>query len=358
MPNSPQEFKHTDDVRRYLDRIYDEGHRRYTCRAINADEFQSWQQPAREALRELIGLPVIASTIDPDVSPKLIWESAEEDLEGYTRRKGRLMTEPDVGVPFWRLKPKGGGPFPLCLTPHGHESHGIDSYVGIFHNEKERRRFEEENGDVAVQAVRKGFLVIAPATRGLGCFGLPDLWGRFGNRDCRSHMLHCLVAGRTAIGERVWDMGRFIDFAVRDPEVNEEEILMMGNSGGGMVTLYSAACDDRIGTAIPSCAFSMFVRSEGYLSHCDCNTVPGILKFGEFFDIAGLIAPRNLLVVNGRYDQLHRPVDVDRALAGLRRIFNAAGAGDRFQSAYGEGGHRFYSDLMWPFVTLAKRKGM
>ena len=44
---------------------------------------------------------------------------------------------------------------------------------------------------------------------------------------------HGLLAGRTPIGERVWDMSRLIDWALANLEVNPDKIAMTGNSGGG-----------------------------------------------------------------------------------------------------------------------------
>jgi dienelactone hydrolase len=282
---------------------------------------------------------------------------APEDLGDYTRQRGRLQTEPDVWIPFWLLTPKGRGPFPLALTPHGHDARGYDTSAGIAQDESARVRLAAEDRDVAVQAVQRGYLAIAPATRGIGCPGAPDIHARHGKQDCRGQLAHCLLVGRTGMGERVWDMERFTDWALANCGVHECHLLMLGNSGGGMVTTYAAACDTRIRIAIPSCSFGPYVKPTGQLTHCDCNMIPGILHFGEFHDVAGLIAPRDLLMVHGRLDPLHDPADVDRAVAEVRRIYRAAGAEAHFRHAYGEDGHRFYKDFMWPFVGRARREG-
>jgi hypothetical protein len=105
--------------------------------------------------------------------------------------------------------------------------------------------------------------------------------------------------------------------------------------------------------AVPSCSFCTLVGRDGAVHHCDCNTVPGILRWGEFHDVAGLIAPRPLLIVNGRQDSLFPLAEVDRAVEGVRKIYATANAPERFAHRYGEGGHRFYADLMWPFIQRA-----
>ena len=341
----------TGDTLAYLTRIYGDGKRLHACRADSPDGMREWQERARPALHELIGLGAIRDDAG-DHQAKVELGDAE-DLGDYTRRMGHLEPEPNMSVPFWFLAPKGTGPFPLAIFPHGHEHNGFNTYAGISHSEEHRKWVEEEDRDVAVQAVRNGFVAVAPTTRGFEPAAVPDLNARHGDRHCRSQMIHCLLAGRTAIGERVWDLMRLIDWATGLPNIDGGRILVSGNSGGGVVTTYASACDTRVGVAIPSCSFCTFVGRNGLVHHCDCNVVPGILGFGEFHDVAGLIAPRSLLIVNGRHDTLFPLSEVDRAATGVRAVYAAAGVPERFEHRYGEGGHRFYKDLMWPFIRSA-----
>jgi len=276
-----------------------------------------------------------------------------EDMGGYTRRQGHIETEPSVRLPFWLLRPEGEGPFPLAVFPHGHDRIGPDTHVGKAHSDAHREMIAADDRDVAVQAVRRGFLAIAPATRGMAEGGVPDLHGRHGNRDCRAQVVHCLLAGRTAMGERVWDMMRIIDWASARLDVDGGRVLVMGNSGGGMVTLYTAACDTRVTVGVASCSYCQLASPGGYIFHCDCNLIPGLLEFGDLSDVAGLAAPRWLLAVNGREDPLFDPEDIGRAATAASAIFEAAGAAGRFEHRWGHAGHRYYSDLMWPFIEAA-----
>lgn len=38
---------------------------------------------------------------------------------------------------------------------------------------------------------------------------------------------------------------------------------------------------------------------------------------------------------------------------GVKAIYEAGGAADRFDHRWGNDGHRFYKDLMWPFIRKA-----
>ena len=354
MPVDAQERDFNDypeNVVEYLGRIYAEEHRQYAFRDDYPGGIDKWRADAGGELQRLLGLDKIASSIGNHRPTVKLDET--QDLGDYTRRKGTIETEPDVRIPFWLLEPKGSGPWPLAVLPHGHDPVGHDTYAGVYSSDELREKALSQDRDVAVQAVKRGFVAVAPATRGLSTDGVPDLYERHGNRACRSQLMHCLLAGRTAMGERVWDMQRLLDWATKLPRVNHRHVLMMGNSGGGMVTIYAAACDQRITIAVPSCSFAPITSPGGYIFHCDCNMVPGIMKFGDLPDVAGLISPRHLLAVNGHGDSLHSDSAINRAAGRVRRVYIAAGCPRRFEHRWGNDGHRFYKDLMWPFILDA-----
>jgi dienelactone hydrolase len=351
-PGQEKDFNaYSENVSKYLKRIYDKRQQPMAYREDYAGGFRKWQQDASEALRQKIGLQKIAASVG-DHKPVVKLDDAE-DLGQYWRQKGVIETEPDVKIPFWLLKPKGDGPWPLGVFPHGHDRVGHNTTAGVYTDDDHKRKSLAEDRDVAVQAVKLGFLAIAPSVRGLSTDGVPDLHDRHGKRACRSQAIHCLLAGRTATGERVWDMQRILDWAIKLHDVDSRRVLMMGNSGGGMVTLFTAACDERIGLAVPSCSFAPTISDSGYIFHCDCNMVPGLIELGGLTGVAGLIAPRHLLAVNGRTDSLFNEPVIERAVRETKMIYKAAGHAERFNHRWGAAGHRFYADLMWPFVADA-----
>ena len=155
-----------------------------------------------------------------------------------------------------------------------------------------------------MQAVEQGYLVIAPTTRAFGETRSPADKNKDAVSSCRLQLMHDLLLGRTPIGDRVWDMSRLIDWAIEHQGVDPARVAITGNSGGGTVSLFAAACDTRISVAVPGCYFNTFAGSIGSIIHCDCNYVPGILRLGEMHDIAGLVAPRPFLAVAGRDDPI------------------------------------------------------
>jgi dienelactone hydrolase len=332
----------------FLERLCDAKAQRLAFHEDYPGGFKEWQSNARTALHSMLGMDRIAAAAG-EHRPK-IELGRREDCGDYTRQSGVIETEPGVRIPFWVLRPKRGEPWPLGVFPHGHDSRGHDTTAGVFADADHEQKSLAEDRDVAVQAAKRGFLSIAPAIRGVSAHVIPDLNGRHGERDCRSQVMHCLLVGRTAMGERVWDMERILDWALTLPEVDGRRVLMMGNSGGGMVTMFTSACDRRVSVAVPSCSFAPSVSSSGYVFHCDCNIVPGLLDLGGLPGVVGLIAPRPVLAVNGRKDTLLWVAEVERAAVQTRAIYSAAGAPEALQHRWGEAGHRFYKDLMWPFV--------
>jgi hypothetical protein len=84
--------------------------------------------------------------------------------------------------------------------------------------------------------------------------------------------------------------------------------------------------------------------------HCECNYIPGLLKYAEMPDIASLIAPRPLLVVSGTQDDLF-PVDqVEAGYRQLQQLYRLLGVPERLDKDIYEGGHRFSANKIFGFL--------
>ncbi len=135
-------------------------------------------------------------------------------------------------------------------------------------------------------------------------------------------------------------------FDVADPE----KIMLMGISGGGTATYYTAAIDERISLAVAIGAVCTYDSSISAIRHCVCNFVPGIVNYFGMGDIGGLIAPRKLVAVNGRLDRIFPDYGVREAYARVEEMYGAAGVPDNCTLVTGEGGHICYPDITWDAV--------
>lgn len=308
----------------------------------------AWRTQLHAALVEALGLPAMAQDLAGH-RPHAERLDAET-CDGFVRERWRLWVEPTVPLPFYLLKPLAAGdrPLPLVLTPHGHNQPPI--YAGVVADEAERRSMLDGQRDIAVQAVREGYLAIAPTTRAFGETRTEQDLRDNKLSSCRTALMHGLLVGRTPIGERVWDMQRLLDWALAELPVDAGRVAITGNSGGGTVSLFAAAVDQRFTAAAPGCYFNTFAGSIGSIHHCDCNYIPGIMRLAEMADIAGLCAPRPFRVIAGVQDEIFPIAETRRAFAQLQRIYAAAGAAQACSLHEGDGGHRYYSAGAWPFL--------
>jgi dienelactone hydrolase len=335
-----------DDVK-HFGSLYANAPAEFSFEAESRTQWLVWREAFRPRLKLALGL----DTMEADLAGYQPWAELDtvEELGHHQRESWHLWVEPTVPLPFYLLRPKeSAGPLPLVLTPHGHNHPHV--YVGIAHSESERTSMQEGERDIAVQAVAEGYLVIAPTTRAFGETRTAQDRAEDKLHSCRTQLMHDLLVGRTPIGDRVWDISRLIDWALETQEVDATRIAITGNSGGGTVSLFAAACETRISVAVPSSYFCTFAGSIGSIHHCDCNYVPGILRLGEMYDVAGLVAPRAFCAISGKDDPIF-PIDHARlAFDRLSRIYTVAGVPDRCEHYIGHAGHRYYKDGAWPFI--------
>ena len=78
---------------------------------------------------------------------------------------------------------------------------------------------------------------------------------------------------------------------------------------------------------------------------------------GDWKELAGLIAPRRLLLVHGEKDGLHHRPTVDALGREVKTIFGFSGSAAHTDLKWGTGGHRFYPEDTWPFIAQAFEAG-
>jgi dienelactone hydrolase len=319
-------------------RRYDQAPRRLAFRAGTPSEALAWQAELRAAFARLLGdWPAERCDLDPHLI-----ERVEE--EHYTRELVVFQSQPGEYVPCYVLIPRGvSAPYRPVIALHGHGSAGARHVVGLPANAAEAELGRRANYDYAHQLAVRGFLVFAPTLRGFAERMEPpplrDTSTEMYATSCEAAGYDALLFGQTLLGLRVWDQMRLIDYIETRPEHRVRGLACVGLSGGGTVTTYAAALEPRLTCAVVSCALNPYRDSILPLSHCACNYVPGILQIAEMADIAGLIAPRPLLVEAGTLDQGFPVAGTRRAVAELRRVYDCLGAGAALETDIFEGGH-------------------
>jgi hypothetical protein len=201
--------------------------------------------------------------------------------------------------------------------------------------------------DFCVRAVKEGFAAISLEQRNFGECG-----GNENGPQCYESTMTALLMGRTTLGERVWDVSRLID-VIEDEfsdKIDTKNICCMGNSGGGTVTAYASALEDRITLAMPSCAMCTFKDSIGAMTHCSCNYVPKISEYFDMNDIMAMACPKYFIQVSGIEDRIFPLFGAEQVFEKGRQAYETLGQADRCTLVKGNGGHRFYADDAWPIV--------
>ncbi len=309
-----------------------------TLRYKDGEDFRDWQKQSRFILRRLLGLDAFA---EPECDAFNI--EFEEDHEDFREIRFTFKSEEDFTVPCHILLPKNVlAPYVPVICIQGH-SKGMHISLGRPKYEGDEESINSGDRDFARRAVKEGCAAITMEQRYMG-----ELGGTEYGTECFSAALAALLYGRTAIGERVWDLTRLIDVLTEHFDcLDMSRLITLGNSGGGTTLFYHACTDERVYCAVPSCSVCTYKDSIAAMDHCCCNYVPRIAEYFDMGDLGGLITPRCLVVVNGKDDPIFPKAGVDEAMAQIKRLYTAAKVPDNVINVTGDGEHRFYADIAW-----------
>lgn len=309
------------------------------------EPFEKWQQRAYEKLWDILGLDHMIPAEDDAFE----WGEVVETENGIAK-EFYFQSEPGYFVPGWVLLPHDMvGKRTGCICLQGHST-GMHNGVLLNLTDEQKATVQAMDRDFAVRAVKEGYVGICIEQRYMGrCGGREDM-----EPSCitMGEAMVSLMLGRSAIGERVWDVMRLLDVIEKHMAdfVDLENLTLMGNSGGGTATYYSACIEKRIRYAMPSCSVCGYKESIVDLWHCACNYLPNVATAFDMGELGGLVAPRGLVVVNGKNDPIFPDSGVRRVYAEIERLYAAAGAPDRCRLVTGPGEHRFFADLAWPVM--------
>ncbi|MBM4079968.1 MAG: acetylxylan esterase, partial [Planctomycetes bacterium] len=142
---------------------------------------------------------------------------------------------------------------------------------------------------------------------------------------------HWYSQGYSPAGVDVWAAMRAMDYLSTRPDVDPSGFGMTGNSGGGEITWFTAAADERVKVAVPSCQTGTMyqqVRDRTIDGHCDCAFWVNVYGW-DYTDVAGLIAPRALLVAAATEDTLWRPYAYRDLVHRVRMLYRLYGCEDK-----------------------------
>jgi cephalosporin-C deacetylase-like acetyl esterase len=266
------------------------------------------------------------------------------ERDGYTIEKLVFEALPGLPAPALLYRPTGASrPHPAVVHPPGHWM--------------ENAKLEPDLQRTNTWLARSGVAVLCYDTLGQGERRVG--WHQHGQ-------LGTLLAGFTTVGTMVAESRRALDLLAERDDIDASRLGLLGASGGGWSSIFTAAVDERVRAAAIVCIVNTHrgqiraARGTGWDGAvCLCNQLPGLAALGSIAEIMGLVAPRALLQVNA-VDDPPFPIEGARRVAGeLRGLFSAAGAADALEYAEVNGGHGLRPEARTVTVQwLCRRLGL
>ncbi|MCE5249100.1 alpha/beta hydrolase family protein [bacterium] len=323
----------------YLKKVTAETEPKLSFRASTRAEAEAWKQKLRDRLWELIGERHVPG--ESNTTARLL---ETKTVENFSREKWEMEVVPGRSMPFYMLKPKSASkPMKTVLCLHGH-GNGARDIINEPVDDTARELIKTLNTDYAVQCARRGWCAVAPE---LFAFGervdyVEDARPGF-DGGCEKPFLNAIEVGKTLIGIRAKDICVLIDWLSTREECSLDSLACIGLSGGGMMTMYTAALDDRIKRALIAGYVTEASGSVLPIRHCSCNYIPGLCQWADFPDVASLIAPRLCIVQTGRKDAIFPIESVRAACKKIEKAYSAYGESAKFLLHEHDGYHAFWS---------------
>lgn len=327
-----------------------------------------WQPAVRSKILEHLfySPPPIAP------QPQLIRRTDKGD---YVEEYLTFQTTPDLRIPAYVLIPKKAArPAPGIVVLHSHDGlylWGKEKVVEIEQEHPHLTAFKQRaygGKSIAAELARRGYVTIAidlfywgerrmildadpPAYRERSMTLTEQEIREFTQRASQGESLvarSLLTAGVTWPGVLVWDDIRTLDYLASRPEVDAKRLGCVGLSVGGYRSFLLGALDQRIKAAVDVGWMTSFgaqikehvINTVGLSFH-----INGLYRYLDFPDIAALVAPRALLVINGAKDRLFAPAGVKAAFEKIGRCYAKAGVPDRQQCRLYDAPHEFNLDM-------------
>ena len=299
-------------------------------------DYTKWKDGVKEKFIQLLGI----QSIERNATPLKMEVELDEQRDLYRIIRFVFESEVDSWVPCYLLIPnQGQKKYPLAICLQGHSS---GFHLSIGENKFPEDKHYQPRASLALQAIKEGYCALCVEQRALG-----ERRPEFPAFNCGFAACNAFMLGRTLVGERVWDISRAIDLMSNFSEVDMEKIMITGNSGGGTTSYYAACYDERIGLSVPSCSFCPYESSTMKVLHCACNCIPKAYEYFDMQDLACLIAPRKLLIIAGKQDDIFPIEGVRSGYETVKNIYKQCGVENNCDLIETPQGHWWCEDIVW-----------
>ena len=231
--------------------------------------------------------------------------------------------------------PKRSGPLPAVLGACGHAGDGkaCEAYQGFSQN-LARQGFVVLIYDPLSQGERIQYSRRDGLAKPMGCCWEHNMMGN------QMRLLRDVFAMW-----RTWDGIRGLDYLLSRPEVDQTRVGVTGNSGGGTLTTYLTANDDRFTMAAPSCFVTTYLANVENELPADSEQIPpGIIAAGlDLADFFVAQMPRPTLLLGQEKDYFDTR-GLMQTYEELRRLYGILGEQDKVEVFIGPRPHGYFQE--------------
>jgi dienelactone hydrolase len=173
--------------------------------------------------------------------------------------------------------------------------------------------------------------------------------------------------GYSSAAVEAWNCIRALDYLETLDFVDKKRFGVTGRSGGGAYSWWISALDERIKVSAPVAGIADLKNhvyagfpNSGRLAHgtveghCDCMFHVNTYRW-DFAQVAALVAPRPLMILNTDDDRIFPLDGVNRIFNQVRKIYNLHGARDKLGLVITPGGHSDTQPLRVPAFNWFNR---
>ena len=287
------------------------------------EQIQTYQENLRKFFIEQLGG-------FPDRSPLNARTVGSLDGDGYRVEKVIFASQPQHHITALLFLPTGPAPHPAVAVSSGHSR---------------TAKTADYNQRYGIALARNGIAALCydPIGQGersqiLTIEGAPQFAG-----TTQEHFLigvGSILLGTNTARYRTWDGMRAIDYLTSRSDIDPQRIGFTGCSGGGTVTSYVMALDDRVACAAPACYLTSFHRLVETIGPQDAEqNIFGQIAFGlDHPDYVLMRAPRPTLIssttadffdIQGTWDNFRQ----------AKRIYTRLGFSERVDLVEADGAH-------------------
>ncbi|GAA3340582.1 alpha/beta hydrolase family protein [Amorphoplanes nipponensis] len=310
--------------------------------------WRAWRRLARAKVEELLWQPRDDSAFDVEIID-------EQPRDGYRQRQVLFNVTGHSRVRAILLVPDGPGPFPAVLALHDHGARfdiGKEKLIEPWYDDTRRASAQAwaqryfSGRFIGNELAARGYAVLA--VDGLG-------WGDRGGLT---------YEGQQALAGNLFNLGSSLSglMAREDvraaamlaslPEVDERRIAAVGFSLGGYRAWQVAALSDHIAATVSACWMTglreMMVAGNNTLRGQSAFFMlhPGLARYLDIPDVAGIAAPRPMMLFDGEADPLFPAEGVAAAYAKMRAVWADRRAQHRLSTRIWPGlGHVFVREM-------------